>query len=161
MRVLLRSNMLWLALFVWVIFWPFVFILDRDTLYESVTAIAGAIGIGVLVAYTPGIIRAIRADDRRSGNLLILGIGCTWFAAVGNRVWGWTYNLLGHPEWMLQHPFISFLIWIFFTGGVLHLTAYNAVDGRVPPKAWAYVGGITAAGLIVSFALGWTVTRLT
>jgi hypothetical protein len=155
MRNIIRSSLLWQAIAFWSVFWLVVPFVSKNRLYEAVTAMAAAIGVGVLIAYMPGIIHVIRSSDRRSGNLLILGIGCTWLAILGNRVWGWTFQYLGTPEWMLHHQALSFIIWIAFSGGVLHLTAYNAVDGKVPSWAWAMIGGIAAAGLFLSYGIAW------
>ena len=83
---------------------------------------------------------------------LVLGIVAVWVGGAGNAAWFGLWRLAGKPPWMLENAYINgFWVWMICVGGVLHLTAPRAIDGRIPRSNWV---GVTSV-LIASFVLAW------
>lgn len=158
MRRVVRNRLTWTALTVWLLFWPIAWALERDTLFDLVNALSVSVGVGVLCAYMPGFWYALRHQPLSGPHYLVLGIGCTWLATSIRHMWNWGWRFLDKPEWMIDHPFVAFLVWVLFTGGCLHLTAKGAIDGDIPKSNWIWLGAVVAVAvfltLVAAFFLG-------
>jgi hypothetical protein len=49
---------------------------------------------------------------------------------------------------MIDHPFVAFLVWATFMGGVMHMTAKGALDGEIPRENWIRLGLVIALGVM-------------
>ena len=150
---LFRSKMLWAGLAVWASFWVLVPLVATPHLFDLVNALSASIGIGVIVAYSRGIYDALTTKNRVGGHYLILGIACTWLGASIRTIYNWIWRWLDKPEGMIDHPFVAFMMFVVFTGGALHLTAQNAIEGCIPRKNWIVLGAIVSASLFMTFTL--------
>jgi hypothetical protein len=149
---LLSSRTLWMAALLWGIFWPLALYMSRHDLFDLLNALSVSIGVGVLVAYLPATYKALTTDHRTGGDLLVLGIDCTWFAVIGRQIylWYWRWHTsveaINRGEGPLNHIFFAFLVWMLISGGLLHLSARGAIEG-IPPINWVIIGGTVASGL--------------
>lgn len=154
MKDLLRSRTLWWSMLAWLGFIPLAVFLDRDSLFDLMYGLATAIGIGVLISYLPGIVVAIKAPQPSGAMLLVLGIACSWSATAGRTIWSWVYRFLDKPAGMIDHWSLAFLVWVIFWGGVLHMSAKDAIDGQIPRRSWIKVGAIVAIAIATMVVLG-------
>ena len=51
---------------------------------------------------------------------LAMGMFFGWAGAAGVMGWWWSFNLLGHPVWMVANPELFLLLSAYFVGAVLH-----------------------------------------
>lgn len=115
----------------------------------------GLIGVAgaVTIAYAPVAWRALAAERIDQVQQLTLGICLTWIAAIMMRLWAVAWRATGSPDWMLNSKVVGFFVYAAILGGVLHLTAPGAVDGRVPRRNWVTLGVAIGAALTVSGAV--------
>jgi hypothetical protein len=152
MMKLITSRTLWTAIGLWALFWPMAFGMTRHALFDLLNALSVSVGVGVLIAYLPATYKALTTSHRTGGDLLVLGINCTWFAVIGRQIylwwWRWHTNIeaINRGEGPLNHVFFAFLVWMLILGGVLHLSARGAIEG-IPPVNWVIIGGTVASGL--------------
>jgi hypothetical protein len=145
----LRSPVIWTGLLISALFWVLWPFLPVKLTFDMLNAVVVSVGIGVVVAYAPGIFVALRRDRREltSGKILIIGIIATWVATNVRSAWNWAWRYYHKPPEMIDHPVVAFMLLILIMGGVLHLTARDAIDGQVPRQVWRRVGIIIAIGL--------------
>jgi len=132
---------------IWAAFWPIAWVLPRHNLFDLVNALTVAVAIGVLVAYAPAVRRSLMRNDLSGSHYLVLGIACTWAATSVRHVWNWAWRYMDKPDAMIDNPIVAFLIWVMFTGGALHLTARDAIDGHIPSRNWVWLGVVVAVAL--------------
>jgi hypothetical protein len=145
-----KSKVFWTGVVVWLCFWPFAILIPKDYLFDIVNAFSVCVGIGVIIAYMPGIKAALEARKMTAGQFLILGIACTWLATVGRHLYNWIWRYLGKPEAMIDHPMVAFLVVMLVSGGFLHLSASHAIDEEFPETSWRQLGIVTAFSLAVA-----------
>ncbi len=120
-------------------------------LFDLVNALTVAVGIGVLVAYGPGIFKSFQQPRWDGSHYLVLGITATWTATAGRHLWNWAWRFMGKPPDMIDHWMVAFMVWLAFMGGVLHLTAKGAIGGEIPRENWIRLGVVVACGLATAF----------
>jgi hypothetical protein len=150
MKQLLTSSKLWTAIALWSAFWvvePFVE--HHEYLFDVMNALSVSVGIGILIAYSEGIYESLVTKRPIGGHWLILGIAVTWVASSVRQIWNWAWRWLDQPLWMINHPFVAFLVWVLVTGGALHLMSKNAIEGQIPRRNWLRLGWWVALGLSV------------
>jgi hypothetical protein len=145
MNVFYRRRF-WIGLGAVAGFLPLV-LLPKAYLFDTVNALTVAVGAGVLVAYAPGICRSLEESRWTGTHYLVLGIFLTWIATATRHLWNWVWRYLGKPPDMIEHPFVAFLVWVTFMGGILHLAARGAIDGRIPRENWIRLGIVVAIGI--------------
>lgn len=150
---LFKNRTIWHALAYWAAFIPLAYYVPREHLFDVLYAIACCVGVGVLVAYGPGMWRSLKLQTLNGGHYLVLGIGCTWTATIARFVWGWAWRFLGRPDWMVDHVFIAFTVWVLISGGALHLTAKNAINGAIPKSNWLWLGAVSACGVALALLI--------
>ena len=96
-------------------------------------------------------------DQPDEGGQLVLGITIAWLATLCQRAWLMAWRAADEPSWMLNHPFWGFLFFLQIIGAMLHTTAREAIDNRVPVGAWVKLGAVVGTGL----AAAWIVIVLT
>lgn len=147
---LFKNKTIWQALIFWAAFWPVAHVVPREHLFDALYAIASCIGVGVLIAYGPGIYKSLQKQVLNGGHYLVFGIGCTWSATLARFIYAWVWRYLGKPEWMVDHMFIAFTIWVLISGGALHLTAKNAINGQIPKSNWVWLGAVGTCGVLLA-----------
>lgn len=138
----------WLA---WLAF-PFQFIM------QILNALVLCVSISVVITYSPAWVQTLNKERLNGADALSLGIGGTWCAEIGQRLWSIIWRGLDQPEWMLTTSLLPLLLTLSFMGGVLHLTAPGAVDGIVPRRNWIILGvtlGAAAFVIMIVVLVGW------
>lgn len=156
MRRAVRNRNLWIALSVWGVYWLFAPFMERHDLFNKLNGVAVAVGIGVLVAYIPGIWRALRLDHREwsAGYYLVSGVVVVCFAVGAMRVHGWLWRWLGRPNDMVDSLLFGFFLWMLISGYLVHLTSVGAIHGKIPSRNWMWAGIAVAAGLGIATLIG-------
>jgi hypothetical protein len=142
-----HSRRFWIGAGAALGFLPLV-VLPRQFMFDIVNALTVAVGVGVLIAYLPGICRSLQELRWDGTHYLVLGIFVTWSATALRHLWNWIWRFLGKPAEMIDHPIVAFLVWMTFMGGVLHMTARGALDGEIPRENWIRLGVVIAAGIV-------------
>jgi hypothetical protein len=148
---ILRNRNIWIAFFVWGLYWTFAPFMDRADLFDLVNGLSVALGIGVIIAYCPGGWRSLKlkADDMTSGHYLVLGVITVCSAFTVHRVWQWVWRWYGEPKWMSSHLMVGWFLWIIASGYVVHITSVGAIDGRIPASNWVRLAGWVVIGLTI------------
>jgi hypothetical protein len=127
--------------------------MNRHDLFDLLNALSVSVGVGVLIAYISATYHALTTRERSGGDLLVLGIDCTWFAVIGRQIYLWWWRWHTDIEQVndgigsLNSLPFAFFVWMLIGGGLLHLTARGAIEGRVPPVNWLIMGSSVALGL--------------
>jgi len=144
-----RNPVIWAVVLAFVLFLALDFVLPRAMLFQIANSMAIAVSAGILVAYAPGFRESLTqsGQQRRSGNLLLLGILFVWGALFFRLAWQMAWRWMGQPaEWM-DHLAYAAAVVAFIVGGVLHLAAARAIDGTVPRQSWIRTGILVAFGV--------------
>jgi hypothetical protein len=144
----LRSRRFWICLGAVISFLPLIS-LPPNYLFDVVNALTVAVGVGVLIAYFPGICKSLREPKWDGTHYLVMGIFVTWIATAVRHLWNWVWRFLGKPPDMIEHPFVAFLVWATFMGGIMHMTAKGALDGEIPRENWIRLGIVVAFGVMM------------
>jgi hypothetical protein len=130
----------------------------QQPLMQFINICSLSVAVAVVITYAPAWAPALRKNALDGPDALSLGIGCTWTAEIGQRIWSIFWHGLERPEWMTQSYIIPLLLTLTVFGGIQHITAPGAVGGLVPKRNWIMLGvtfGIfTLIGLLVVW-LGW------
>lgn len=164
---------LWFGFF---LFWATYLAFERPAYFELVNAAVVAMAIGIQVGFGRGAWRTAHTEPGKqtSGQVLILGIFIVWFGIALAFLCLWSYRLIRStesldvlPGWVLQFLFklgdidgwpAALSRWIILVGGVLHLAASGAIDGKVPARAYIRAGvtvglAVAAALFLISFGI--------
>jgi hypothetical protein len=147
MMGIFRSRRFVIAVLAVLGFLPLIF-LQRHYMFDVVNALTVSVGVGVLIAYFPGIWRSLMEPRWSGSHYLIFGIFLTWVATATRHLWNWVWRFLGKPPEMIDHPIVAFMVWLTFTGGILHMMAKGALDGEIPRENWIRLGVMVAIGVV-------------
>ncbi|WP_073051397.1 hypothetical protein [Kaistia soli] len=147
---LARSRTVWIAVSLLIGYWPVAWLFSGPGFIELLNSILLGVSTAVMISYAPEAIRAATHARPDKTDQLILGIVVTWLATILFRGWGIWSRATGFPEWMRYSPMFGFMIFLFILGGVLHITAPNTIDDRVPRRAWMRVGLAIGAGAFIA-----------
>ena len=128
---------------------PFV---DAPHFIDTFNDVVLALSVAVITAYAPDAWAAARAQPITRGDILAMGIWFSWFSVFLGRLsilLGYTFSML----WIFRSPLNSLLVVFALIGGVCHIMAPEAIDGRVPKRKWVIVGVIAGVGVAISMAL--------
>jgi len=130
--------------------------MERSELFNKLNGVAVAVGIGVLIAYIPGLWRALRLDHREwsAGYYLVSGVVVVCFAVGAMRVWGWMWRWMGQPQGMPDSLILGFFMWMLISGYMVHLTSVGAIHGKIPSRNWMWAGIAVAIGLALATLVG-------
>ena len=148
----------WSFAVVMAIFYLAVLLVPFRLMMQVLNALVLCVSLSVVITYAPAWLRTLRKDRLNGPDALSLGIGGTWCAEIGQRIWSIAWRGLDQPQVMLTSHVLLLFLMLSFMGGVLHLTAPGAVDGYVPRRNWIVLGitmGVAAFVVVVVFALGW------
>lgn len=114
-----------------------------------------SIAVAIVITYAPAWAATLRKERMDGADALSLGIGCTWLAEIGQRLWSIIWRGLDQPGWMTESYVLPLLLTLNFLGGVQHITAPGAVDGIIPRRNWIVLGSAVGAATFVFLALMW------
>lgn len=147
--MLIRSFLFWAAVIACLSYWPVATALPYYERHIVLNALRLCVAAAVVVAYAPVWAEALLTSRMDRVQQLSLGIGCTWMAVIGSGIWAGVWLLSGQPGWMLEHPINGFWHWLTVIGGILHVTAPRALDGRVPMRSWLLAGIAIGTALLL------------
>jgi hypothetical protein len=132
-----------------------VYFVDRADLITLMNGVMFSVAVAVVATFSRDTIRIIATGDVDREDYLLLGIIAAWASDVAVRFWTTLVRYLGRPEGFVDHPILAlFLLW-GIVGGVLHLTAPNAIKGKVPTRNWIKVGAAVGIGTVLAFLILW------
>lgn len=132
------------------------YLVPFKTMLQFLNTLTLSVAVAVVFSYAPVWISTLWTTRSLSGpEWLSLGIGATWTAEVGQRIWSIAWRGLRQPEWMTQSPAIPFMIALTLIGGVMHITAPGAVDGVVPRQNWIWLGAAVGVAVFSFFMTTW------
>jgi hypothetical protein len=149
----MRNPILFQALIVWSAFWVLPIFIPIEYLFELVNALAVSLGIGVMFAFWPGMIEALKTPkhELEGGHYLVLGIMTGATAIVAQFAWRGVWRALEQPDWMIRHPLLAFFVYVVATAFALHLSAQGAIGGSIPRRNKIMLGVAVAAALMLTF----------
>lgn len=149
----MKNPVLLQAMAVWASFWILPFFIPPVYLFELVNALAVSLSVGVMFAFWPGVMEAIRTPrhELEGGHYLVLGIMTGATAIVAQFAWRGVWRLWDRPDWMITHPVLAFFIYMLATGFALHLSAQGAIGGRIPRRNKVMLGVAVATALMLTF----------
>jgi hypothetical protein len=148
------------ALWFGIVFFTLLFLaFDRPAYFELVNASVVAISVGVVVGFSKGAWTVARTDPRcqTAGDVLVMGVFLVWIGLAFAFVMLWGYRLTEDRWWIDAWP-AALSRWIILLGGVFHLAAAGAIDGKVPPRAYVRAGvivGLAVAAALFLISFGW------
>jgi len=131
--------------------------MDFDSLYLTITFILVLMEVLLIVVYLPAFLAALISSPLRNRDQLILGIWLAWTVDLITRVWAMTQRYTPSSEWMMTSDFLNFILFGRLLSVVLHITAPDAVDGRVSSGTWIKI----AVGFILGVGVSYVLTALT
>lgn len=125
---------------------------ERQALFEILNAVVVSVAVGVVIGFLSAAWRVLWSpiSHQTAGDVLVLGIWLLWLGLTGAFLSLWCFRLTG-DRWWLDAPWVAFTRWLIFGGGVLHLAAVGAIEGRIPARSYIRAGVV--AGFGVAFAL--------
>lgn len=138
-------------------YWVLALVFSPGVLFQITNICVAGIAVGVVIAYGPSWIAAVKADGVTRGQHLVLGIVLAWFSDVVMRAYAATYRLLGNPQWLLDHPIWGYIpgfgLWFGLFAGIIHMTVRDAVDNRIPQRQYVIMGLVAAGVTVALFAM--------
>lgn len=148
-----QKTVTWSLALALLLFLPINYLVLFEPLLQVLNSIAMTIGLTIVFFYGKGL-RHI-GQIGTAGYLLVLGIVMAWSAIVYRLFWSWLWRLMDQPDWMINHWSQAFPVWVVIIGGILHLTAQNAIENKVPRENWAWV----ILALVIGTVMGVVVTQ--
>lgn len=127
----------------------------QKTVMQFLNMATLSVAVAIVITYAPVWGRTLTKARLDGGDALSLGIGCTWLAEIGQRIWSIIWRGLDQPGWMTDSYVLPLLLTLNFLGGVQHITAPGAVDGIVPRRNWIVLGAAVGVSLFLFLALLW------
>lgn len=134
------------------------YLVPQRTLMQILNIGVLSISVAVVSTYAPAWIMTLRKHTLDGPEMLSLGIGCTWTAEIGQRVWSIAWRGLSQPDWMTHSFVLPFFLALTVMGGIQHITAPGAVNGIIPKRSWITVGitlGLVTLVLLTATWLGY------
>lgn len=114
-----------------------------------------SVAVAIVITYAPAWLTTLRKARMDGPDALSLGIGCTWLAEIGQRLWSIAWRGLDQPEWMTTSYVLPLLLTLNFLGGVQHITAPGAVAGVIPQRNWIWLGASLGFATFGFLAVMW------
>lgn len=153
MRRFIRNRIVIFVAVAWFMYWPIAAILPQDIILELINGLIASLSVGLVVAYIPGVWYRLRMSPYQisGADMLVLGIATVQIAIASLFVWAWVYRILDTPEWMVDHPFRGWIVYLLALGGVLHLMASDVGISAesIPDRVWMHLGIAVAVGMMV------------
>lgn len=124
-------------------------------LVELGNALILAFSVLLAFIWLPDAIWSIRKGETDS-QFFTLGMALIFIWIVNSRVWSNVWRWLGHPEWMINHPWTAFMLFVLVFGLAMLVAAPGAAASAIP-KNWRMIVGAIALGI---FLLGATLGSL-
>lgn len=157
MRRLVKNKIFLAVLAVWLCYWPVTLFIEHAVLIEVISGMVAAISAGVFAAYIPGAWSALRKRPYMltGADLLLLGIVTVQLSITVLFIWSWSYRFMDTPQWMQDHEFRGWIVYLLFIGNALHMLAWDVEEKHhlLPTKSWVRFGMIVALGLAVGVML--------
>jgi hypothetical protein len=125
------------------------------TLMQFLNMATLSVAVAIVITYSPAWAATLLKKRLNGEDALSLGIGCTWLAEIGQRLWSIIWRGLDQPGWMTDSYVLPLLLTLNFLGGVQHITAPGAVDGVVPRRNWIILGAAVGVATFLFLALLW------
>lgn len=114
------------------------------------------VAIFVIVAYVPALYTIIYRNPMDRVSQLVLGILCSWAATAMLGMWSVFWRVNNEWGWMKESTFLSALLVLQTLGGMLHITAPGAIDGKVQARNWTLLVSAVGLSLFASgVIIGW------
>ena len=135
-----RWRVGWSALIFVIGYCVLAWLVPQKPLMQFLNILVLSISVAVVATYAPAWVQTLRKENLDGPDALSLGIGCTWTAEIGQRIWSIIWRGLDKPDWMTTSPILPFFLALTVLGGVQHITAPGAVNGVVPKRGWSILG---------------------
>lgn len=158
----MRWRVWWSALIFIMIYALLAWFIPQRAMMQFLNILVLSISVAVVATYAPAWILTLKKQNMDGPDALSLGIGCTWTAEIGQRIWSIIWRGLDQPEWMTNSPILPFFLALTVMGGIQHITAPGAVNGIVPKRSWIVLGcslGVATLLTLLVAAYGFQDTR--
>lgn len=137
------------------LFWILSAVVPQRIMMQVLNICVMSVSVAVLVTYMPIWIRTLCKPRMDGPEALSLGIGCTWVAEIGQRIWSILWRGLDQPFWMTQSMILPFLLFLTVIGGVQHITAPGVINGELPARNWIALGASAGIATLLTLLLVW------
>ena len=129
-------------------FWLIAPWFDISRVYAVVNGLALGISLGIVFTYLGAFWESltVHRSNLTGGHILVLGLVLAWLSSGERGAFSYVFQWLGQPEYMRNTLMQAFAVWVLFIGGLLHLTARDAINGRLPPAGLIKLGCVIAGG---------------
>lgn len=162
---MLKRWRVWWSAIVFVLIYVFLaWVMPQRAMMQFLNILVLSISVAVVATYAPAWMDTLRKHSLDGPDALSLGIGCTWTAEIGQRIWSIIWRGLDQPDWMTNSPILPFFLALTVMGGVQHITAPGAVNGIVPKRSWIVLGcslGVATLLALLVAAYGFQDSRST
>lgn len=149
---LVKNRLFEIDLVATLLFWVVAPFLSRYLVFELDNALTLSISLGIIVAYTPGAWYSLRLPwyQVQASNFITVGIWQFWLVEAFQRIWALISRSLGRPDWMADHLFPAYLIWMGAFAGFFHVVTKEQSD-VFPSSNWRLIGVVVSISGIVFY----------
>ncbi len=137
------------------VFWGIALVAPQRTLMQILNIGTLSVSVAVVTTYLPVWIQTLCKETLDGPEALSLGIGCTWFSEIGQRLWSIAWRGLDQPYWMTQSPLLPLLLYLTLIGGIQHITAPGVINGVIPTRNWIALGASAGLATLLTLTLMW------
>lgn len=146
---MLRNRVLLTALALFGAYWIAARFVHVHYLIEALRILQVSVAVAVVISYMGPALDAVRSERVNLVQQLSLGISLGFLSLALTGGWFTLWRLAGQPQWMPNSDINGFFIWLSILAGALHLTAPGAIDGRIPPRNWVWLGAAVGGAVLL------------
>lgn len=152
---LLRSSTFWGGLALWASIFPVMLLFSPAVKLALMSAMTTAVAAGICWGYGKAAFTSLKRplEEMREEDALIIGIFISWLGNLLIFLAVFIWRTLGKPEGFIEQEWNLLGRWMLITGGWLHMSAANAIDGKVPTRAHIKAGWFIACGALVGMLI--------
>ena len=105
----------------------------------------------VFAAYSPTLLRSLRADHELREQHLVTGILLMWGAIAASRMWSLALIMAGKPPWMINHWFQTFCYVVAAASGYYYLKIAGPSRVGYRYATMAAIGAVLITTIVLAF----------
>lgn len=123
---------------------------SADIIHTLSKGYFASVGIGVVVAYAPGLWLMMRDGYLSRGLLLSMGIIELMLFLVAHQLYHWYWRLTGEDLNVINSSIVAWFVIMMGCAGVFILTAPGVIEETVPRRSWIILGAWVSAGMAMA-----------
>lgn len=123
------------------------FVGDNTLLLKILRGAQLGVAVAVSFVFARTFYETLQEPDLRAESLLPAGVFLAWAATALAAAMALIWRVSGRPPWIADSDLVALHIFASTLGGIYHLIAPGAVDGRIPRMEWIKVGCALGCGV--------------